>query len=185
MSTKIHHLSPIPGTRELYTILDVISNLDEYTKALKELEQKRKEINEIIDLVGDAEEIKKLHAQAKAEHERAEQHAGQRVREANKEYAEAHERTEKMIAEAIEKSNQIKNDSKVREDELSRRVDEFNKLSSDKLNDLNRRLEETTRKELELREREEVSNSMMKEGTKLKKLYEEKIEKIRKLQGEL
>ena len=185
MATKIHHLNPIQGTQEIFTILEVLSNKDKFAKALSEIETKRKEVNDLIEVVGDAEEIKTLHAHAKAEAIRAEQFAGQKVLESNKEFAKAHERSEKLVNDATEKANSILKEAKFREDDLARRIDEFNRTSSDQRNDLSSRLAEVTNKETELRQRESKAQSMIEEGTRLKNIYEEKIEKIRKLQGEL
>ena len=185
MATKIHHLQAVPGSRELFTILEIINDKKKFSEALEELESKRKEVNELIDVVGDAEEIKSLHSKVKEDADRAERFAQQRINEANKEFAEAHERTEQLIKDARDKADEIVSVVKAKEDSLDKRTDIFNKESSDKQRDLEARLQEVIKRESEVRKREGEANAKLEEGLRLKSLYEEKIEKIRKLQGEL
>ena len=137
------------------------------------------------EVVGDAEEIKSLHAKVKDESDRAERFAQQRINEANKEFAEAHERAEQIVTDAREKAEEITSSSKIKENDLDRRIDIFNKESSDKQRDLDSRLQDVMKRETEIKKREGEANAKLEEGLRLKSLYEEKIEKIRRLQGEL
>jgi len=65
MGTKIHH--QLSGSKELRSLLDVITNADKYSKLLDDLELAKADAVKAIELVGPAEKIGSLLENAKRE----------------------------------------------------------------------------------------------------------------------
>lgn len=95
MATKRHHFQELPGTRDLYVLLNIINNKDEYTKILSEMETLRASANKAIEEKGLAGNIENLYNDAKADR-----------LQAKRELDEARETAQNLIIEGQEALNQ-------------------------------------------------------------------------------
>lgn len=162
MATKVHHVQAMPGVRDLYTLLDVFRNAETYAAMLDELEAKRKEVNDLIEMSGKASEIPSLHQAAQV-----------KLQQAEAALAEAQEKTQTIINDAKKHVEEVSARMAAKVAELNERVEKFNAERkateaslAERALDLERRLNDVTAREkraAELQRHNEELNAQLKE----------------------
>lgn len=173
--SKTHHFKELPGTRELYTLLNIINNKDKYEKILEELEGARFNANKAIEEKGLSGEIEAIHSQAKADR-------GQ----AKHDLEEARETAQNLITEGQEALTQCLEEVKERRDGLDLEVNSKSKALSVRESQLNSKEESLERTEVILQKKQSELDQKAEHLEKLEKEVEEKrqilsdsIEKLR------
>ena len=105
---KTHHFQELPGTRELYTLLNIINNKEKYQSILEELEGKRLEVNQSIENMGLAGNIESMHSQAKADRLQAAHDLNEAKEVSSKIMSEADEQINKDAALIAEQQSILK-----------------------------------------------------------------------------
>lgn len=174
MATKVHHVQALPGVRDLYTLLDVFRNAETYAAMLDELEAKRKEVNDLIEMAGKASEIPSLHQaaqvrlqQAEAELAKAQEKAQAITNDAKTHIEEVSARLAVKVAEANDRAEKFAAERKAIEASLAERSI-----------DLESRLNEVATREKRVAELQRLNEEM---NAQLK----ERLDKIEKLRSQL
>lgn len=98
MATKVHHLQqPLPGVKDLYTLLDVFRNRELYERMLSDLEAARKAANEAVELIAPANDIQHLNEVANVKNKEA----TQKLEEANTKAAEILSKAKEQARQAL------------------------------------------------------------------------------------
>ena len=105
MSMTTH--PPMPGTGELYALLDFLNRKDEYKAKLDELERLRQVANDTVSLIGKAQQIPGLHKEAEEDREAAKRELSEARAEAKRVKDTAAEKASKAVADAEAKAAEI------------------------------------------------------------------------------
>lgn len=175
MSTKVHHLiQPLTGTKDLYTLLEVIGNVKKYKKLLLEYETKRSEVNETIALVGKAKDIPMLHKQAKE----AERLAGENI-------LAAKQKAERIVSLAVEKAKKIQDEVEADQSRLCADKTKFKSESESILKESEKALNQGKALAKEAEARIVKADVTRAAGERARVEYETKIKNYRKIVSEL
>lgn len=161
--SKTHHFKELPGTRELYTLLNIINNKDKYEKILEELEGARFNANKAIEEKGLAGEIGALHSQAKADR-------GQTKHDLE----EARETAQNLVAEGQEALAQCLSEVKETREGFEVEVKSKNEALSIRETQLNGKEESLERTESILQKKQSELDQKAEHIEKLGKEVEEK-----------
>lgn len=175
MATKVHHLiQPLPGTKDLYTLLDVIRNADKYEAALAALEAARKQANDMIERIAPATEIESLRAEA----ERV-------LTDAKHVMEDANGRAKTILETAEQKAAAIDADLERSREALAKRVRDFEESCAARESAFQLRENELNKRSKELAEREKEAAQTLARAKELQAFYEQKIEAINRLSAAL
>jgi chromosome segregation ATPase len=146
-----------------YTVIadfiSLVKDPDKYEAALKQLQDRQKAIDEMIALVGKAQEIPNLHAAAKLKVEKAEEEAKRLVLEAQTNSGAVLEHARKLEASAQEVSNSVEvalTEAKAEKQKASATIKEYeslNKQAQNLVESLQTREREISNKEQEVNEK--------------------------------
>jgi len=161
--SKTHHFKELPGTRELYTLLNIINNKDKYEKILEELEGARFNANKAIEEKGLAGEIEALHSQARADR-------GQ----AKHDLDEARETAQNLVSEGQGALAQCLKEVKEQRDKVGLEVKSASEELSVRESQLNGKKESLDRTEIILQKKQSELDQKAEHLEKLEKDIEEK-----------
>jgi len=156
MATK--HYQPLPGTRELYALLNIINDKEKYGKVLEEMEDTRLRANKAVEERGLSGNIESLYRQADADR-----------LQAKTELDDAREMAQNLVSEGEEALNQCKEEVKEQKEKFKKEVKKITEVNNAKESEL-------TEKEKALSKKEE---SLSKLSLKLEQ-KEEYLEKLKK-----
>jgi hypothetical protein len=163
----------VPGLRDLQQVLDLINDKDRYAKALDELGKAHEEAVAATALLGKADEIDDLHAQAKHEAEVYRE----KMTGANKEAEDILAAARKTVADEraafVAECNEVKTKQRDKKAALDTRE-----------NALNARHEEITGREKNIDAREAKAAETAKAGADAKARYDALIAQIKAVQQE-
>lgn len=166
MATKKHHYQELPGTKELYVLLNIINDKDKYSKILEEMEKTRMDANKAIEDLGIAGEITSYNAEAKVNYEKSKQVL-----------REAQDKAEEILSEVNDK---LVSTNK----ELDDREAAFKKLQDDNYKEIHEIQISVNKKENENREKEKELSLKESELARLSsnlKVLEQDLEEKRKI----
>lgn len=175
MATKVHHLiQPFPGTKDLYTLLDVIRNKDQLESALSSIEAARKQANDTIEKIAPATEIDSLRNEAGRLHSLAKQAL-----------EDANAKAEKIVNDANLKALALQSESDRRNNELDQRRKDFEDYQSVRASALNTIEADLKKKETNLSEREKLASDTLTKAQAVRAEYEEKMTRFNRMSAEL
>lgn len=172
MATKIHHYQELPGTKELYALLNIINDADKYNAVLAELENKRLEVNKSLAQLELGKEIDDLHKKALADRKEAQDQlefamnqADEIIKNAKKDADSIKHKIQEEKKDLTQKKNKFE-DHKVavlsmleeREEHLKNKAKELNQQAAT----LNLKAEELIKQELEIKTKYETLESALK-----------------------
>jgi len=169
---RVYTLQPIPGVKDLLTLLDFLGNTDRYEERLTEMVALHDEINAIVEKVGEAEAITSLRSQAEA-----------LKKEAEAFYAQAQEKAKRIMDEAEKEAKQMKDATAEREARLTHVHDEVVRKQKQFDANYDQAEKELRQRASELSEREKSAEKSQEDAAALIKAYSDKIEKLKQLAG--
>lgn len=173
MSSKIHHLNPPGGLRELYTLIEILNDKDKYTAMVNEIETKRAEANDLISLIGPAKDIHRLRAEAESLTNTAKQNV-----------AIATERARVVIKEAKHEAEKVTNRARDIQEKTDQALLTFNEERQAQTKSMNKVRTDQMEKEASLEKREEEAEALMSEAQEIKDKYDDKYQNLKKAMNE-
>ena len=172
----VYQMPPVPGVEDFYTLVAFLANTERYAKQMDEMLLLRDEINKLVEKVGKAEEIDSLHMRAVADRQE-----GEAV------LLRARESAASVIAASRDTADQISLDGAkeldVKHAELSVRQSALKEQEKTVSDWRAKKVEAEEARAAADKERAALEEKRT-ELNKLKKVYEDKLEAIRKAAGE-
>lgn len=173
MSSKVHHLNPPGGLRELYTLIEIFNDKDKYTSLVNEIETKRAEANDLISLIGPAKDIHRLRTEAESLNNTAKQNV-----------AIATERARVVIKEAKHEAEKVTNRARDIQEKTDQALLAFNADKESLTNAMTVRQEALTKGAASVARREKDAELLMKQAQEIKQKYDGKYQNLKKAMGE-
>ena len=122
------NVPPIPGVRDLATLLRFLDNRKEYDKHIANLEKSRKRLNESVELVGKASEIQNMRIRAEQELNTASKTLEEALANASQCEDDAVAKAAEKIEKATARAQQINTESADQQAELANGLKELSQL---------------------------------------------------------
>lgn len=167
---RVYTLPPIPGVKDLNTLMAFLQNKEDYDARLQALTTLEEEINALILKVGPAEDIETLHKQAEQATKDALVHAEQAAAEVKAIKAEA----DTYAAEIKAKADDLMKAWTAKSAALATSQAEFAAYMASKESQMEAAVAQATA-------REEAAAKAQDEATALQKALQEKLDKLKAL----
>lgn len=174
MATKTHHIEAMPGLRDLYLLLQIINDPARYQHVLAELEQKRKDANDLIELTGPASGIPGMLQVAEA-----------KLKQADKVLADTQAQAQSLLDEAAKRAENIDNEMAAKVAELNDRIAAFNATRRETEALLAEREAAVAAKATELAAQEKNLAALRSQNESMSAELKSKLEKLNALRAQL
>lgn len=165
---KFYGVTPIPGVKDLYSLLDFLADKKTYEAQINALIDTREEILALIGKVGKADQIETLLAQAKEKQALAVQAVDQAKLTASALLAEAQDKADALAAQSELESAHLQEQAQ----EMAQAQDSFDayKVSQEQL---------LASWQQKLEEREALASKMRQESLDIMAEYQAKLDKLK------
>lgn len=167
---RVYTLPPIPGVKDLNTLMAFLQNKDEYDARLQALTTLEEEINALILKVGPAEEIETLHKQA----EQAAKDSLALAQKAAEEVKARKDEAEANAAEVTAKALDLMKEWQIKSESLATSQAEFAAYQAEQQGQIDQQL-------AAISEREAAAAKAMEGAQALQATLQEKLDKLKAL----
>lgn len=164
----VYTVPPIPGVKDLFTLLEFLKDAEKFAERLSAMEKVRDEINALVEAVGKVEEIERLRIQADTDRG----NARLILEEANAESANAKVQADSVLAQARAKAEEELRAAVVKREQSEAHARQI-------LADLNSRESALNAREKALQQREDEASALFKRGQSLTEEFTGKLAKLK------